>query len=167
VWPTLGASTPVAGGPAPPRHGEVSPARHTRPRKAYHRTSRVLGIPLTPLHTSPHRLRLATPAPANLVEQPCLAAPPSPPRAPSSSLRPRANHPGRSPVPRSSCPTRSQAESRTKSPDFITAASPAPPSRLRRRGPCSQSRTTSLGTPVDYPCRARSFSPNRTPNEPR
>ena len=72
MWPTLGASTPIAGGPAPPRHGEVPPVRHASPRKAYLRTNRALRIPLTPLHTSPHRLRLAAPAPANLTEQPRL-----------------------------------------------------------------------------------------------
>ena len=166
MWPTLGANTPIAGGPAPPRHGEVPPAPHASPRKAYHRTSRALRIPLTPSHTSPHRLRLAAPALANLTEQPRLAAPPSPPRAPSSSLRPRANHPRRSPVPCSSYPTRTQAESGTESPDFVTAASPAPPGHHLRRASRSEPQTTSLLQPVRYACHVEALQPNRIPIRP-
>ena len=37
-----------------------------------------------------------------------------------------------------------------------------PPNRPRRRGPCSQSRTTSLGTPVGYARRPSSFAPARS-----
>ena len=74
-----------------------------------------------------------------------------PPRAPSSSLRPHANHLGRSPMPRSSCLTRSQAESGSESLDFVAPASPPPHSaaRIGRRRPAPPPHAPSLPWPPD------------------